>query len=228
MIVRERPDSYVLIKQHDHGLISGEFARYWAERPRPLQSTLYAIMEHDVGWQNLDASVSWNEETGEPYSFTSYPTGPKLQAYKEGLNFLEARNPYAACLCSMHYASLVGDTEEEVRFRESETARQRKIESAMKGEESANLEHNFRLLQLCDDLSLFVCLNEPGRNDHSWYKDGFSFKGAKYAPTWEDRRTLRLDPNPFLGPFDLTIPFTLVEKNGRLLGSGRFELRVTC
>jgi hypothetical protein len=228
MIVRERSDSYVLIKQHDHGLLSGEFARYWAERPRPLQSTIYAIMEHDVGWQNLDTPVSWSEKTGKPYSFTNYPMGPKLQAYKEGLNFLEARNPYAACLCSMHYTSLVGDTEQEVRFRESETARQRKIESAMNKEESTNLEHNFRLLQLCDDLSLFVCLNEPGRNDHPWYKDGFSFKGAKYAPIWEEHFTLRLDPTPFSGPFDLVVPYTQVEKNGRLRGSGRFELRVTC
>ena len=71
MIVWERLDCYVLIKQHDHSLISGEFAQYWAERPRPLRSTLYAIMEHDVGWKSLDASVSWNEETGKPYSFTN-------------------------------------------------------------------------------------------------------------------------------------------------------------
>jgi hypothetical protein len=228
MIVRERPDSYVLIKQHDHGLISGEFARHWTEQPRPLEPTLYAIMEHDIGWRSLDSSVRWNEGSGKPYSFANYPTEPKLRAYKEGLNFLEARSPYAACLCSMHYASLVGDSEEEARFRKSEAVRRRKIENMMNKEESANLEHNFHLLQLCDDLSLFVCLNEPGRNEHPWYENGFSFEGAKFVPVWEDRSTLRLDPNPFSGPFDLVVPYTLVEKNGSLLGSGRLELRVTC
>ena len=228
MIVRERLDCYVLIKQYDHSLISGEFAQYWAERPRSLRSTLYAIMEHDVGWESLDASVSWNEEAGKPYSFTNYPTEPKLRAYKGGLDSLEARDPYAACLCSMHYASLVGDTEDELRFRESETARQRRIESAMNKGELTNLEHNFRLLQFCDDLSLFVCLNEPGRNYHPWYKDGFSFEGAKYSPVWEDHSTLRLDPTPFSEPFNLAVPYTLIEKNGRLLRSAHFELRVTC
>src|SRR4051794_24857674 len=109
MIVREKLESYVLIKQHDHGLISGEFARRWAECPRPLGPTLYAIANHDAGWKILDASVRWNDETGKPYSFTNYPTVTKLRAYEEGLDLLEVEYPYAACLCSMHYTALVGD-----------------------------------------------------------------------------------------------------------------------
>jgi hypothetical protein len=227
MIVRERPDSYVLIKQHDHGLISGEFARHWAEKPRPLESTLYAIANHDVGWQGLDAFVRWNEGSGKPYSFANYPSGPKLRAYKEGLDLLEARNPYAACLCSMHYTSLVGTSGDEAGFRKSELRRQHRIQSTMTEEEFGNLGQNFRLLQLCDDLSLFVCLNEPGRNDHPWYENGFRFEGTKFEPIWESHRTLRLDPNPFSEPFDFVIPYTLVEKGGRNLGSNRLELRVT-
>lgn len=227
MIVRERPHSYVLIKQHDHGLISGEFARHWVEKPRPLEATLYAIANHDVGWQDLDALVRWNEESGKPYSFASYPTRPKLRAYKVGLDLLEARSPYAACLCSMHYASLVGDSEDEARFRESEAGRQRKIKELMTKEESGNLGHNFRLLQLCDDLSLFVCLNEPGRNDHPWYRNGFEFEGSNFAPVWENRFTLRFDPNPFSKPFDLVVPYALVEKGSRTDGNNRLELRVT-
>jgi len=227
MIVRERPDSYVLIRQHDHGLISGEFARRWAGEPQPLESTLYAIANHDVGWQGLDTVVRWDEESGKPYSFTNYPTRPKLRAYKEGLDLLEARNPYAACLCSMHYAALVGRSEDEVRFRESEAERQRSIKSIMTEEEAVNLGHNFRLLRLCDDLSLFVCLNEPGRNDHPWYENGFEFEGTKFEPVWEDRFTLRLDPNPFSRPFDFIVPYALVEKGGRAVGNNRLELRVT-
>lgn len=227
MIVREKPDFYVLIKQHDHGLISGEFARHWAEKPRPLESTLYAIANHDVGWQALDTAVRWNVESGKPYSFTDYPTEPKLRAYEGGLDLLEVRNPYAACLCSMHYAALVGGSEAEASFRESEARRQRKIETLMTEEESDNLEHNFRLLRLCDDLSLFVCLNEPGRNEHPWYKNGFRFAGEKFEPIWEDGRILRLDPNPFSEPFDLVVPYAMVEKDGRITGYDRFELRVT-
>jgi hypothetical protein len=230
MIVQERQDRYVLIKQYDHSLLSGEFARRWAESPRPFEPTLYAIANHDVGWKNLDATVSWNEATGKPYSFTSYPVRPKLQAYKEGLDLLERRSPYAACLCSMHFESFVRGSEDEAeaRFREGEIQRQEKLRGVMSVEELENLEHNFRLLQLCDDLSLFVCLNKPGRNDYPWFKNGFELEGAKFEPVWEDSRTLRLDPNPFSEPFDLAVPYTLVEKSGKIIGSRRLELQVTC
>ncbi len=96
----------------------------------------------------------------------------------------------------------------------------------MSAQELENLESNFRLLQTCDDLSLFICLNEPGRSDHPFYREGFRFMGTKYEPIWEDRRTLRLVPNPFSGAFDLSIPYLSVGKDGRSLGGGRLELRV--
>jgi hypothetical protein len=228
MIVRDRPDSYVLIAQHDHGLVSGEFARHWRERPIPLEPTLYAIANHDVAWRSLDKGLRFNETTGRPYSFVDYPVEPKMEAYREGLDLLEAREPYAACLCSMHYASFVRGArgEAEVRFREGEDRRQERLRGAMSAQELENLERNFRLLQMCDDLSLFVCLNEPGRSDHPWYREGFEFMGTKFVPAWEDRRTLRLNPNPFSGAFDLSIPHLSVGRDGRPLGRGLLELRV--
>lgn len=230
MIVRERLDSYELIKQHDHSLASGEFARYWARKPQPLESTLYAIAHHDVAWRGPDARVQWNEETGRPYSFADYPPEPKVRAYVEGLDWLEERDPYAACLCSMHYGSFVRNAsgEPEVSFREAEAERRRGIEATLSGEELASLEYDFRLLQLCDDLSLFVCLNEPGRNDHPYYKDGFGFMGTRLAPVWEDERTLRLEPNPFSEPFEISVPFWVVRRDRRPIASDLLELRVTC
>lgn len=220
----------MLVRQHDHGLISGDFARHFAEEPRPLEPTLYAIANHDVAWRTLDTSVRWNEALGRPYSFADYPIEPKLRAYEEGLSFLEARSPYAACLCSMYYAAFVGGSRGEagVRFLEGEAKRQREIKSAMTGEELGNLDHNLLLLRLCDNLSLFVCLNEPGQNDHPWYRAGFEFEGERFVPVWEDCSTLRLEPNPFSGPFGLAIPYTLVGKDGRTMGSNRLELGVTC
>jgi hypothetical protein len=229
MIVRDKPDSFVLIGQHDHGLVSGEFARHWRERPIPLESTLYAIANHDVAWQGLDKTLRWNETAGRPYSFVDYPVEPKMEAYGEGLDFLEAQDPYAAFLCSMHYASFVRGARgaAEVGFREAEDRRQERLRDAMSTRELENLERNFRLLQTCDDLSLFVCLNEPGRSDHPPYREGFEFMGTNYfVPVWEDRRTLRLIPNPFSEAFDLSIPYLSVGKDRRPLGSGRLELRV--
>jgi hypothetical protein len=100
------------------------------------------------------------------------------------------------------------------------------LKGAMSARELEHLERNFRLLRTCDDLSLFVCLNELGRSDHPWYTNGFEFMGTRLEPVWEDRRTLRLDPNPLSGAFDLSIPYLSVGKDRRPLGSGRLALRV--
>ena len=220
----------MLIRQHDHALVSGEFARRWAERPRPLESALYAIAHHDVAWRGPDAEVLWNEETGRPYSFVDYPPELKVRAYSEGLDWVDARDSYAACLCSMHYVTLLrrfGGSEAEARFVEAEVRRQERLRAGMSGEELENLDRNLGLLRLCDGLSLFVCLNEPGdADDPPPYPGGFEFDGERYRPVWVDRRTLRLDPNPFSEPFDISIPYRTVGGDRRLLGSGRQELRV--
>jgi hypothetical protein len=230
VIVRENPDSYVLIKQHDHGLAAGEFAKHWARGPRLLESALYAIAHHDVAWQGPDARVRWNEETGRPYSFANYPPEPKVRAYAEGLDWLEERDPYAACLSSMHYETLMrrfGSSEAEERFADAESRRQERLRAGMSEEELESLEYNLRLLRLCDGLSLFVCLNEPGADDYPPpYPEGFGLYGERFQPIWEDRGTLRLDPNPFSGAFDLSIPYTSVGRDRRPLGSGHLEFRV--
>ena len=229
MIVRERPDSFVLVEQHHHGLASGEFARHWEAGVPGGEAALYAISHHDVGWRELDATVRWNEETGRPYSFLDYPAEPKLRAYTHGLDVVQAHSPYAACLCSMHYGSFVRNAkgEPEVSFREAEEGRRREISATLSGEELASMEYDFRLLQLCDDLSLFVCLNEPGRNDYPHYRDGFRFMGERLVPVWEDGLTLRIEPNPFSGPFDLSLPFRVVGRDGRELAGDLLRLRVT-
>ena len=220
----------MLVEQHYHGLVSGEFARHWAVEVRVREAALYAIANHDVAWRELDATVSWNEATGRPYSFLDYPARPKLRAYANGLDYIQARSPYAACLCSMHYGSFMRDArrEPEVSFREAEAARRRGIETTLSEEQIESLEYNFRLLQLCDDLSLFVCLNEPGRNDYPHYKDGFGFMGASLEPVWDDERTLRLNPNPFSQPFRIEVPYLIVGRDRLLQQSDLLELRVTC
>jgi len=149
VIVRERADSFVLVEQHEHALVSGEFAWRWAERPVPLGSTLYAVENHDVGWQELDGEVLWNEASGRPHSFVDHPLGPKLEAWRRGIERVEARDAYAGCLCSMHYARFLVGSENpgEAVFLERERARQGRLREGMSGEELEKLERNFRFLR---------------------------------------------------------------------------------
>ena len=79
---------------------------------------------------------------------------------------------------------------------------------------------------MCDGLSLFVCLNELcGDTYPPPYPGGFKFVGESYRPIWEDRATLRLEPNPLSGSFEIAIPYLSVGKDRRLLGDGALELR---
>ena len=230
MIVRERPDSYVLFGQHEHALVAGEFARRWREGPSPFESTVYAVANHDLAWREPDREVLWNEEKDRPYSFVDYPLDLKLPAQKRGIDSVEDHDPYAGCLCSMHYARFLLDSErpEEVEFREGEVERQGRLEGRMSEEELENLERNFRFMRLCDGLSLFLCLNEPGGEESPPpYLGGFEFEGTRYVPLWEDERALRLDPNPFPEAFRIEIPYQIIGRDRRFLGSDLLELWVT-
>ena len=230
MIVREQADSFVLVEQHEHALVSGEFARRWAEEPMPVGPTLYAVENHDVGWRETDEEVLWNEATGRPHSFVDYPLGPKLEAWRRGIEFVEAHDAYAGYLCSMHYARFLLGSENppEVEFREREAARQERLRLGMSPAELENLERNFRFLRLCDGLSLFLFLYGPGEAGYPPPTlDGFELDGTRYALTWQNERAVRLDPFPLTGPFDVSVPYREVGKDRRPVGGGVLEFRVS-
>lgn len=230
MIVREQDDAFLLIKQHDHGLATGEFARRFVRPPLPLEPTLLAVANHDLGWRELDEEVSWDEERDRPHSFVSYPPEKKLPAQKRGIDLVEGRDSYAGCLCSMHHDRFLegSDNPVEVGFRDAELERQERLRIGMSGEDLAQLERNFRFLRFCDGMSLFVCLNEPGGGEQPPpYPGAFELDGERFEPVWEDADTLRFEPNPFAQSFGISIPFSRVGRDQRPLGGGRISLQVT-
>lgn len=228
MIVRKRGKHFILIKQHDHALIAGEMAAHIHEPVQPLAKTLYAISHHDIGWEELDQSVLWNEETNSPYDFRNYPLLPKLEAYAQGISRVVASDYYAGFLCSKHYASFFTNEIDPVcrKFREQELARQHQLREYFTETEEENIARNFRLLQFCDQLSLFVCLNEPGENTDPWYQDGIFYQGKRYEWVWEGKEQLRLSPNLFKQSFSIDIPFQMVDSYRRLVGSQTYTLKV--
>lgn len=231
MIVRDRREGpgVVLIEQHEHGLISGEFAHYWGWPPNPSGSALYAIAEHDLGWKELDAYPLWHPEKGRPYAFFEYPSEPRLAANRRGVDAVEAQDPYAGLLCSLAYEILVRDSTgvAEASFRAAEHERQSRLLFAISDEERERVDDELSLLRLCDNLSLFVCLNEPGENAFPWFREGFLYGDTRLIPVWEASHTLRLDPNPFTEGFVVRIPYGVVDEFGQGLGEGVTEIEVS-
>jgi hypothetical protein len=210
--------------------MAGEIARRWGGGTEPFESTVYAVANHDLAWREPDRDVLWNEEKDRPYSFMDYPLRRKLPAQKWGIGQVEAHDPYAGCLCSMHYARFLLDAErqEEIEFRDGEFERQRRLEQVMSDVERENLGRNFQFLRVCDGISLFLCLNEPGGEDNPPpYPGGFGFDGTRFGLVWEDGQTLSLDPNPFPEAFGVEIPYRIVGRDRRPLGSDILAFRIT-
>ncbi len=81
MIIRERKDSYIMIKQHDHAFLSGEITKHF--NPALLNSedsfedVIYAAYEHDCSWIGLDDTPIWNDGATTPYTFFRLSTTAK-------------------------------------------------------------------------------------------------------------------------------------------------------
>ncbi len=186
MIIQEQGDQLVLIRQTDHAVLSGFFAREWGNeqftRPEPFASFCLAAAEHDNGWREWELLPGLDLKTRLPYSFTSIPTEEHIALYQRGIERLIKIDHYAGLLVSMHCAELYNRTRATlpgfsalyVKASESQLAnefvqRLRLQQLRLKVDLHANpptknfadektLQANYQRLEALDRLSLYFCL----------------------------------------------------------------------
>ncbi|MCL9661213.1 DUF3891 family protein [Paenibacillus hunanensis] len=230
MIWREREHSFIMIRQHDHARVSGEFSRSLHAGPtrdeKRWDEVLLGCEQHDRGWIPLDRIPIWNDAKQRPFSFLDFPEPAKLVFYRYGIDQMEEMSPYAAMLASLHYCALISHYGAEDpfcrAFLDEEQERQERIKALTSPGED-ELRFHRAVLELCDDLSLYACLNEPGvdkAHELDWWKDGFDvgkkMEAANYEtimPGWLDERYVELDPFPFQQPVEVTIVYREVSKS---------------
>lgn len=95
---------------------------------------------------------------------TDFPVIPKTVLYTQGIDEVEAVDPYAAALCSAHYMKFISKspTEEAQHYLTQEEKRIDSIMSRFPSIDSKIFDHHVRLLQFADHISLYICLNDPG------------------------------------------------------------------
>ncbi|MBD1370828.1 DUF3891 family protein [Hazenella sp. IB182357] len=228
MIVRLMRERFIVVEQHKHGLIAGELARHMSFTPVPLNSVLYAIAQHDRGWQKLDEEMKWDEKKQMPYSFATYPQTPKIAAYTNGIAEVESVDAYAACLCSLFYATFFKEKsdQEAIQFRDREQERQLHLMTHMPKKDRDQLKTNLELLQFCDDLSLSLCFNPFGEAEHPWFKNGIMFQGETYNWKWIDANHLVLTPSCFGSLFSVCIPYRIVNQKRQIVETGMKRLYI--
>ncbi|PAV28272.1 hypothetical protein CIL05_18060 [Virgibacillus profundi] len=228
MIVRERSDDFVLIEQDNHAIVSGDIMSKWKSSLFKGQdfrkSVEYAIYKHDCGWHPFDKQPFWNDESQAPYTFVDFPTLPKIVLYKNGIDEVEKVDAYAALLCSEHYKRfLLNNTSTEAQsFVKAEELRQKRIFDSFKMLHKRLFNHHYSLIQLGDNLSLYICLNEPGvtkENEHRFFKNGIplssslnGFNQQKVELHWMDTKTIAMSEFPFENEVHITLKQKTVAK----------------
>lgn len=227
MIIRKQEDAFLMIQQHEHGKLSRELFRHWKHMPAFSQhhdSVSFAIANHDIGWLPLDRKPLWNNEANAPYSFLDYPLEPKLTAYQQGIEMVEAEDSYAALLCSQHYTRFVAHHESDIAkdFIAAEAMRRQRIMDSLGDVEQEEIAKDYALLQLFDDFSLLLCMNEPGNpveKFHPFFRKGIrvpqEIEGVHVdyiQPRWDEPSRITFVPFPFEEAFSLAIPFKTVKE----------------
>lgn len=229
MVIYEREHDWVIIPQHHHGLLSGDIAKHWnadyINGNDRWSDVIFAISQHDRAWIALDETPFWNDRDKRPYSFIDFPVLPKLVFYKKGIDEVEKQSPYAGLLCSLHYQSFFIGVKEPaaIEFTRQEKTRQHRLMEELNLSEADKedlVKFHFLMVQFCDDLSLYLCMQEPGtpkEDEFPWFKDGFQeifpfTSGQKIMAEWLNCNQISLNPSPLASPADVSIQIKEVKK----------------
>jgi hypothetical protein len=186
MIIQEQGDQLILIRQTDHAMLSGYFARVLGNklfsRPEPFESFCLAAAEHDNGWNEWELLPQIDSKTFAPYNFMSIPTEEHIALYQRGIERVVRADRYAGLLVSMHCsglydktrATMPGFSAKYVRSSESQLVsdflqRLRLQQLRLKVDLRADpltkefatdqvLQANLQRLEALDRLSLYFCL----------------------------------------------------------------------
>jgi hypothetical protein len=226
MIVQEQGDQLILIRQTDHAVLSGFFAREWGndlfQRPEPFESLLLAASEHDNGWRDWELQPQIDPKTRLPYSFMSIPTDAHIELYQRGIERVVKSDRYAGLLVSMHAsglydrarATIPGFSAKYVKSTESELVngflqglklQQLRLKVDLRADAGKKefvqdklLEANSRRLEALDRLSLYFCMSSV---PHDATIDAVPVDDQGSEADWELRprgpNAVALGPYPF-------------------------------
>ena len=225
MIIQQNSDPMVVIRQTDHAMLCGFFAREWGNqeysRPEPFSSFCLAAAEHDNGWQEWEMAPTVDPRSFAPYSFMSVPTEEHILLYQRGIDRVVKTDLYAGLLAAGHCAGLYdrakatmpGYSAKYVKAHEQHLAndflqrlrlQQVRLKSDLRNDpamreftDEKRLTANELRLAALDRLSLYFCLEA----DHDTAIEGVPMNGSGGEADWELRTAggnqFTLDPYPF-------------------------------
>jgi hypothetical protein len=109
MIRHATRDAFLLITQHDHALMAGEFARRIGNSmfvpPSPFEEAIAGIALHDCGWPLHDDAPTLNPK-GLPLHVLESPMDIATRVWTESARRATEKHPYTGLLVSLHVTAL--------------------------------------------------------------------------------------------------------------------------
>jgi hypothetical protein len=105
----------ILALQIDHSRVAGYLAAHWGNETfaklRPYASVVLAAQEHDIGWWEWEMSPGTLNDKGYPLDYHDgsfkYLGQLRLDFYRNAVDHVLQRDPYAALLMAMHGVALM-------------------------------------------------------------------------------------------------------------------------
>src|SRR5699024_2610596 len=140
-----------------------DWQEIFLKNDRSFESGLYASNYDDYGWYPVGVEPFLNDDTQLPHSVIDFLVLPKTLLYPQGVAIVEEVDAYAAALCSTHYMRFMeNNTRPEVQTYMAHEKKQTKRILTDLAIDQATFDDHVALLQFADNISLYVCLNEPG------------------------------------------------------------------
>ncbi len=225
MIIQQTSDPMLVIRQTDHAILSGFFAREWGNdafpRPEPFASFCLAAAEHDNGWQEWEMAPGVDPKSFSPYTFMSVPTDEHVLLYQRGIDRVVKSDLYAGLLVASHCmglydrakATMPGYSAKYVKSQEQQHAtdfvqrlrlQQLRLKVDLRNDPATKdltdeklITANIQRLAALDRLSLYFCLGA----DHDTTIEGVPMNESGEEADWELRSAganeFTLDPYPF-------------------------------
>jgi Protein of unknown function (DUF3891) len=225
MIIQQNSDPMVVIRQTDHAVLAGFFARELGNeafsKPEPFASFCMAAAEHDNGWQEWELAPGVDPKSFAPYSFMSVPTEEHVSLYQRGIDRVVKTDLYAGLLVAMHCsglydrakATMPGYSAKYVRTQEQHHANDfvqrlrlqqlrlkvdlRNAPATKEFTDEKLIKANAERMDALDRLSLFFCLGA----DHDTTIEGVPMNDSGNSVDWELRgaggHEFTLNPYPF-------------------------------
>jgi hypothetical protein len=179
----------LLALQIDHSRVAGYLAAHWGNeefaKPAPYASVVLAAQEHDIGWWDWEMSPSTLSDKGYPLDYhdgsLKYLGQLRLDFYKNAVNRVMQRDPYAAMLMAMHGVALMNagygkysyppdrtaDPRVKAYVDDQEQLRQKLLEELRASNEfkshssDEQIWTNYEYMEVFDQLAQFLCNRYP-------------------------------------------------------------------